>query len=175
MPPTTIRERLEAAVGSLIGLAIVGAVGRLALGQGSELSLLIAPLGAAAVLLFAVPESPLARPWPVLGGNFISAMIGVACAKLIADVTLATAVACALAIAAMMLADCLHPPGGAVALTAVLGGPAIQGMGFGFALWPVAIATTLLLLSSMAFKKFRQQPQPVRVASGEAAFRQPIN
>lgn len=154
-----IWDRFQAAIGSLIGLAIVGAVGRLALGSGTELTLLIAPLGAAAVLLFAVPDSPLAKAWPVLGGNVVSALVGVACAKAIPDVTAATALACGLAIAAMILANCLHPPGGAVALTAVLGGPAIQSMGFGFAVWPVGVGTALLLLSALVFKKLQRLPQ----------------
>ena len=156
MSALALWDRLQGSLGALIGLAIVGTVGKLALGSGTELTLLIAPLGAAAVLLFAVPESPLARPWPVMGGNMISACIGVACAKLIPDVTMATALACGLAIAAMMLANCLHPPGGAVALTAVLGGPAIKSMGFGFVLWPVGVSALLLLGSALALRQLRR-------------------
>ena len=40
---------------------------------------MVAPLGASAVLVFAVPSSPLAQPWAVLGGNTVSALIGIAC------------------------------------------------------------------------------------------------
>lgn len=160
MSSLAIWDRLHGSLGALIGLAIVGGVGRLAVGAGDELTLLIAPLGAAAVLLFAVPDSPLARPWPVIGGNVISAVVGVACAKAIPDVTLAVALACGLATAAMLLAGCLHPPGGAVALTAVLGGPAIKSMGFGFALWPVGVSAFLLLGSALALGQLRRLLTP---------------
>jgi CBS domain-containing membrane protein len=37
----------------------------------------IAPMGASAVLLFGVPSSPLAQPWSIVGGNVLSALIGV--------------------------------------------------------------------------------------------------
>jgi CBS domain-containing membrane protein len=34
-------------------------------------------VGASAVLVFAVPNSPLAQPWAVVGGNTVSALVGV--------------------------------------------------------------------------------------------------
>src|SRR5450830_1606221 len=81
---------------------------------------LIAPMGASAVLLFAVPASPLAQPWSIIGGNLVSALVGVSYAKLVAEPALAAALAIALAIACMFALRCIHPPSGAVALTAVL-------------------------------------------------------
>ncbi len=156
MSALALFDRLQSAIGALIGLVVVGVVGNVAVGSGDDLPLLIAPLGAAAVLLFAVPQSPLARPWPVVGGNVISAFIGVGCAKLIPDVTLGAAAACSLAIAAMTLANCLHPPGGAVALTAVLGGPVIKSLGFGFVLWPVGVSAVLLLTCAMLLGRARR-------------------
>ncbi|MFG3757464.1 HPP family protein, partial [Klebsiella pneumoniae] len=75
--------------------------------------LLVASIGASAVLLFAVPASPLAQPWPIIGGNSVSALVGIVVARAIGDPLLAAAVAAALAIAVMSLARCLHPPGGA--------------------------------------------------------------
>ncbi|UUZ55438.1 HPP family protein [Massilia sp. H-1] len=50
---------------------------------------LIAPMGASAVLLFCLPASPLAQPWAVIGGNLVSALVGVACARLLPDPLLA--------------------------------------------------------------------------------------
>jgi len=145
-------QQLRPGIGALIGLLITGYVSQLAIGQSAaELPLLIAPMGAAAVILFAVPHSPLAKPWSVLGGNTLSAFVGVASASLIADPVAASAVACGAAIGLMILTGCLHPPGGAVALTAVLGGPTIHSMGFGFALWPVALNSFLLLSAALAF------------------------
>ena len=53
----------------------------------------------------------------------------------------------------MISLGCLHPPGGAVALTAVIGGPSIHAMGYGFAIWPVAVNSLLLLAAALAFNR----------------------
>lgn len=156
---STFLEQAWAGLGALIGLLLVGIIGRLALGNGSELPFLIAPMGAAAVLLFAVPHSPLAKAWPVIGGNTLSALVGVCCANLIADPLFAASIACGLSIALMMMAGCLHPPGGAVSLTAVLGGPSVQSIGFGFAIWPVAISALVLFATAALFSRGRQRLQ----------------
>ena len=120
----------------------------------------IAPMGASAVLLFAVPASPLAQPWSLVGGNLVSALIGVTCAAHIDDVATAASLAASLAIAAMFALRCLHPPSGAVALTAVLGGPAIKALGYHFVLWPVAVDTLLLLLAALLFNVSARRRYP---------------
>tara|TARA_R110000868_G_scaffold409835_1_gene696210 strand:+ start:1341 stop:1697 length:357 start_codon:yes stop_codon:yes gene_type:complete len=80
-----------------------------------DLPIIVAPLGASAVLVFAVPSSPLAQPWAVVGGNTISTLIGVWAFNLFPDITLAAGVAVGGAILVMSLLRCLHPPGGAAA------------------------------------------------------------
>ena len=122
----------------------------------------VAPMGASAVLLFAVPSSPLAQPWSIVGGNLVSALIGVTCAARIPDVALAAGVASALAIGAMFALRCLHPPSGAVALTAILGGPAVAALGYRFVLWPVAIDSLLLLLAALVFNGAARRRYPHR-------------
>ncbi|KQU81653.1 MULTISPECIES: HPP family protein [unclassified Rhizobacter] len=145
------RERFRAVVGALLGIALTGLISAVML-QGSPAAIaLIAPMGASAVLLFAVPASPLAQPWSLLGGNIVSAVIGVACAGWIDAPVLAAALAICLAIAAMFALRCLHPPSGAVALTAVLGGPAVHAAGYGFVLVPVALNSLLLLGVALLF------------------------
>lgn len=119
------RERWRAMAGALLGVLFTAGVSRwLASTElvGGPLvgAWLLAPLGASAVLVFAAPASPLAQPWSVLGGNAVSALVGVACALAVPDVVLAGALAVALAIATMFALRCLHPPGGAMALSAVL-------------------------------------------------------
>lgn len=158
--PVSPAERLRACCGALIGLLVTGFVSRFALGGTADLPLLIAPMGASAVLLFAVPASPLAQPWSILGGNTVSALVGVACARLVPDPAAAAALGGAAAIGAMMALRCLHPPGGAVALTAVLGGPAIQAAGFGFALWPVGLNSLLLLITALVFNNLTGRRYP---------------
>lgn len=111
-------------------------------------------MGASAVLLFAVPHGQLSQPWPVLGGHLISAFIGVACAKWIPNLTLAAPVAVALAIGAMHYLRCIHPPGGATALTAVIGGPALRALGFHYVVTPVLLDTLAILLVAVLFNGF---------------------
>ena len=120
----------------------------------------IAPMGASAVLLFAVPSSPLAQPWAIFGGNLCAALIGVTCAAHVADVALAASLAVSLAIGAMFALRCLHPPSGAVALTAVLGGPAIKALGYTFVLWPVAFDSLLLLMAALLFNVSARRRYP---------------
>ena len=97
----TLRERLLACIGATIGIALTGVISGLAMGGGPHVALLVAPMGASAVLLFAVPASPLAQPWSIIGGNSISALVGVTVAHFIHDPVFASGLAVALAIAAM--------------------------------------------------------------------------
>lgn len=150
-PPTTPTRIAQSFLGSVTGIFLAGFVMHVWLGHGAGLPLLIAAIGASAVLLFAVPASPLAQPWAIVGGNTISALVGIACQKLIGDPAYAACIAVAGAIAVMSLARCLHPPGGAVALTTVIGGPAVTAAGWSFALVPVAANSALLLAIGWLF------------------------
>ena len=151
-PGSTDRfEKMRACTGALFGLVLCGSFSFLIFGNTPGAVWLIAPMGATAVLLFAVPASPLAQPWSIMGGNIIAALIGVTCAKLIGTPLLAAAIAGAVAIGAMFAMRCLHPPSGAVALTAVLGGPAVQAMGYEFVIFPVAINSLLMLATALFF------------------------
>lgn len=152
-------DRMKAASGAIGGIAITGLLCGLMLGNGLAHPLLVAPMGASAVLLFAVPASPLAQPWPVLGGNVISALVGIAVGHIIPNPTIAAAFAVGAAIAIMSLLRCLHPPGGAVALSAVLGagGPAGDYM---FALVPVGLNTLLLLVVAILFHRLAGHSYP---------------
>ena len=145
-------------VGVGLGLLCTDWLSRHALGTSSVW--FIAPMGASAVLLFAVPASPLAQPWSIIGGNVLSALIGVACHQWLGSTGLAAAVAGTGAVATMFALRCLHPPGGAVALTAVLGGPAIHQLGFGFALWPVAADSAVMLALALLFNNAMGRSYP---------------
>jgi len=157
--PVSKRERLRTAAGALVGILATGLVCRASV-PAEALPILIAPMGASAVLLFAVPASPLAQPWSILGGNLVAALVGVTAAEWIADPYVAAACAIGVAIALMMLLRCLHPPSGAVALTAVLGGPAVRALGYGFVLWPVAANSLLLLATALLFNNLTGRTYP---------------
>lgn len=161
-------KRIRSCLGALFGVAFTGWVAHVVLGRNTETPLLVAPMGASAVLLFAVPESPLAQPWSIMGGNICAAIVGVACAQLIGTPVVAAATAVALAISVMLAFRCVHPPSGAVALTAVLGGPAIHELGYRFVLIPIALQSAALLTAALAFHVTMGHRYP-RSHGGEAS------
>jgi CBS domain-containing membrane protein len=144
-------ERLRSCLGALVGIAFTGGAMHVLLGSAASIPLLVAPMGASAVLLFAVPASPLAQPWSIIGGNLVSATVGVACASWIADPVGAAALAVALAICAMFALRCVHPPSGAVALTAVLGGPTVHALGYRFVAEPIFVQSVALLGAALVY------------------------
>ncbi|MCX7250059.1 MAG: HPP family protein [Burkholderiales bacterium] len=162
--PMGQREFWLGSLGIGLGLWLTGWLSQQALGGMNPW--FIAPMGASAVLLFLLPASPLAQPWSILGGNLVSALIGVSCAQLLGHGVAVAALAGALAAAAMLALRCLHPPGGAVALTAVLGSPSIHLLGYGFAFWPVGINSGFMLLVALLFNNLSGHRYPHRGGAG---------
>ena len=155
---TSVKESCYGALGAFVGL--FGTAFVCQWGLGLNVHWLIAPMGASAVLLFAAPASPLAQPWSILVGNGVSALMGVLSAQLIPDMALASAAAVMLAIAAMFLTRSLHPPGGAVALTAVIGGEGIRQLGVGYVLLPVLLNSLLLLMLALLYNRLLGRRYP---------------
>ncbi|MFA9441704.1 HPP family protein [Uliginosibacterium sp. sgz301328] len=160
------REMVVACMGATLGLMVTEWIGRHGLGTTSPW--FIAPLGASAVLLFGVPASPLAQPWSIVGGNLVAAIIGVTVAKVVPDPGLAAGLAAGLAIAVMFKLRCLHPPSGAVALTAVLGGPAVTDLGYQFVLHPVLLDSVALAALAIVFNNLAGRRYPHHLAPGES-------
>jgi len=161
VPPA---ERTRAVAGALVGLLVTALLSDL-LSAAGGVPALVAPMGASAVLLFCVPASPLAQPWSVIGGNTVSALIGVMVSHLVHDPVLGAPLAGACAILVMFLLRCLHPPSGAVALTVVLGGPAVHAAGFSFAFLPVCLNSTLIVLAALVFNNLTGRRYPHTQAS----------
>lgn len=141
-------EKLRSSLAAFAAILAVGYLSSLFI-EGTGLVVLVASIGASAVLLFAVPHSPLTQPWPLVGGTLISAFIGVACATFVTDHWLAGALAVSLSILVMHATHSLHPPGGAIALLAVLGGESIRAEGFWFVLVPVGLNVLLVLAAAL--------------------------
>ncbi len=154
-----VKERVLSGVGALCGLAISSLISWYVL-DGIN-AWYIAPMGASSVLLFAVPNSPLAQPWNVIIGNILAGVIGVTCTQLLADSTTAFSLAVGFAIFMMMTTDSLHPPSGAVAITAVLGGDAVHRLGFHFILYPVLLNSILLLVFAVFFNRLIGRHYPL--------------
>ena len=157
------KDRVLCGLGALIGLAISSLISWHVLGGFN--AWYIAPMGASSVLLFAVPASPLAQPWNVVIGNIIAGVIGVSCALFIAEPTLAFSLAVALTIFLMMSTDSLHPPSGAVAITAVMGGESIHQLGYAFVFYPVLLNSILLLIVAVIYNRMlgKQFPQVAQI------------
>ncbi|MEN3943227.1 HPP family protein [Prosthecobacter sp. SYSU 5D2] len=138
------KEKLISTVGGVLSIFTLILFGRWGL-DGTGGTCVIASMGATAVLLFSVPHGQLSQPWPVIAGHGFSAIIGVLCARYISHQALAGACAVGLAIGLMHQFKCIHPPGGATALIAVIGGPPIHDLGYSFVLFPILINAALMV------------------------------
>ncbi|HSC89281.1 MAG TPA: HPP family protein [Polyangiaceae bacterium] len=132
-----------------MAIAAVVMLSRHFVGEGA--GLLVASMGASAVLLFALPHGPLSQPWAVLAGHGSSAVVGVLCSALIQEPQLAGALAVGASIGLMQLLRCVHPPGGATALSAVIGGSDVHAMGLQYLFTPVLLNAGIILAVAFAF------------------------
>lgn len=154
-------DRVLAGAGAAFGILFAGVVAALVV-RAWPAPLLMAPIGASAVLVFAVPASPLAQPWPVIGGNVLSGLTGLVVAACVPHTLVAAPLAVGGAIVAMSLARCLHPPGGAVALSVVLTAAGGGHAGAWFWLDPVAIDSALLVTAGLLFHRLSGHTYPHR-------------
>ena len=142
----SLKEKLQSGIAAIGGIALVLWISSQFL-DAAALPWVVASMGASAVLLFAVPLGPLSQPWPFIGGHLISGFIGITVVQLLPDsVILASALAVGIAISVMYITRCLHPPGGATALTVVMGGPAVRDLGYQYLLTPVALNLIAMLV-----------------------------
>jgi CBS domain-containing membrane protein len=135
-------------VGAFLGIVAVTLPQQfLHLGSTTNI-MLIGSFGASAVLLYGLPRAELAQPRNLIGGHVISAIAGVSVFKLVgtANLDVAAGLAVATAIALMHATRTLHPPGGATALIAVIGGEKTHALGYGYVAAPVLIGAFLMLV-----------------------------
>ncbi|MHA3979530.1 HPP family protein [Halovulum sp. GXIMD14794] len=154
MPAPARAEFLRAPLGAALG---IGVCALLALALPVKL---VAPLGATAFLIFAVPNAPLAQPWSAIVGNTVAAGAALAVVA-VAPPALAPMLAIGAAILVMMLARALHPPGGAVALLLALD-PSLSASGPAAALLAVSLPTAALVLAGTLFNRATGRVYPFR-------------
>ena len=147
---TSHREKIISGLGGFTSIFCILIITRHFVGP-HDAGLIVASMGASAVLLFAVPHGPLSQPWAVLGGHVLSAIIGVSCYQWIPDLFVAAAVAVGLAITVMYYMRCIHPPGGATALTAVMAGAGVHALGYRYLLTPVLLNVAVILGVALLF------------------------
>jgi CBS-domain-containing membrane protein len=158
-PPASHTEKLVSAAGAFAGILSVYLVSQHFLGNSSVF--LVASMGASAVLLFAVPHGALSQPWSLLGGHVVSALVGATCARFVPEALLAAPLAVGLAVGSMYYLRCIHPPGGATALVAVIGGADVHTLGYAFVAAPVLLNALVMLVIAVAFNAlFRWRMYP---------------
>jgi len=167
-------EKLVSALGGFAGVVSILLITQHFAGTAS--ALIVASMGASTVLLFAVPHGSMSQPWPVLGGHVIAAGVGVTCARVIPQPFLAAGLAVGLAILVMYYLRCIHPPGGAKALAAVMGGEGVHALAYQFVITPVLLNALVILIVAvlfnypLAWRRYpawlasRHQPQPDKTA-----------
>jgi CBS-domain-containing membrane protein len=152
---TSHGEKLISALGAFLGIVAVYWGTRWCFPDGfmhtAGTLIMVTSMGASAVLLFAVPQGALSQPWSVVGGHLLSAFVGVSVQQLIPDQTWTPALAVGLAVGVMHYLRCMHPPGGATALAAVIGGPEIYRLEYYYLLMPILINVTSIMLMAIAF------------------------
>jgi CBS-domain-containing membrane protein len=161
-PGVAVSELIWSWLGSVIGIGICGFFSAVYF-EPRDLTLLIGSFGASAVLVYGAIKSPLAQPRNLIGGHIISGLVGVACYQVFGQtIWIAAALAVSLAIVAMLATKTLHPPGGATALIAVVGGPKIHSLGFLYAFIPAGAGALILLIVALAvnnLSKNRKYPE----------------
>jgi CBS-domain-containing membrane protein len=148
-PGVGITEICWSWLGSTIGVAACGFLSATYF-EPRDLLLIIGSFGASAVLIYAAIKSPLAQPRNLIGGHIVSALVGVACYRLLGGtIWVAAALGVSLAIVAMLLTKTLHPPGGATALIAVIGSKNVHDLGFLYVIFPAGTGAFILLLVAL--------------------------
>ncbi|MGO9611838.1 MAG: HPP family protein [Dissulfurispiraceae bacterium] len=148
-PGVNLAEVFWSWLGSAIGIGLCSYISS-AYFEPEDLVFLIGSFGASAVLVFGAIKSPLAQPRNLIGGHIVSGLIGVACYLFLGrTIWLSAALAVSLSIAAMFVTKTLHPPGGATALIAVIGGQKIHNLGFLYAFVPAGLGALVLLIVAL--------------------------
>ena len=161
-PMVSIKEVFWSWLGAFLGIGAVGYLHYDMLGSQGTI-MLVGSFGATAVLIYGAIRSPLAQPRNVIGGHVISAIVGVLSWQLFSHTPwFAAAFAVSTAIAAMHFTRTLHPPGGATALIAVLGGSKIHVLGYAYVVSPVFSGVFIMLAISLFINnvvKWRKYPE----------------
>lgn len=166
--PVSLAEKVRSGIAGGVAILVLGFVLH-ALPQGPYQIVMLGSIAASAVLLFAVPHSPLAQPWNLVGGHLISSIPGWWFGVWIHDPVLAGAAAVGTAIFLMYYLHCLHPPGAATALTLVLASQQFHPTGELIALYIVAAnALTFLILGLVINNVLPERRYPMQAAAPAA-------
>ncbi len=146
------REQILVALAGLVAIFFTGILSHRLL--AGSMPFMIASMGASSALVFVMAGSPLAQPWPLVGGHLISACIGVGVPYLIPDTVNAAATAAGLSILFMLALRCFHPPGTATALAPILSNHPDKLYDLQYVLTPVVLNVLLLLALTIIINRW---------------------
>ena len=147
-PP--VRSMMVAGIGAFVAITVL-----LYLQAASQFTWLMASFGASCLIVFALPDSPLAQPRNVIGGHVLSAATGIAMAHFIGVTPVSMALAVALAIVLMLWTRTPHPPAGANPIIVMM-----MGSSWSFLLFPVLFGAVVLVGVACAMHKLNHQTYP---------------
>ncbi len=150
------RSELLVSIGGAFVATLIASFFSSTLLEAEQMPMILASTGASAILIFGLPHVEVSQPWNLVGGHVVSALVGVTCYKLIGNDILASSTAIAVAMLLMHGLRCMHPPGGATAITAVIGGGNVHELGYAFVMVPVFFNAIILLSIAMAAGSLRQ-------------------
>ena len=108
--------------------------------------LLMAPFGATSVVIFSFPDSPLAQPRNVIGGNLLGALVSLIFLHFLGSSPVTMAMAVSTSIALMQLTGTVHPASGGIALVVMMTKPNWQ-----FLISPTLEGSIILVLCAVIF------------------------
>ena len=146
-------------VGGFLGILMIEQIGRL-IDFGDQASLfLIGSFGASAVLAYGAPQAPFSQPRNIIGGHCVSALVGVTVFFFLGNEGMfACPLAVSLAIVAMQLTGTVHPPGGATALIAVIGGSTVHQLGYWYVICPVGLGACIMVVVAILVNNLSGDP-----------------
>ena len=160
------KEQFWSFIGAFFGIGIISFIQSFYFTKFENI-FLIGSFGASSVLIFGAIQSPLAQPRSFIGGQLISAFIGVSVLKFMPDIIWINApLVVATSIIVMQITKTLHPPGGATALIAIIGTEKIKALGYFYIISPVLSGSLILLIIALIFNnitKHRKYPTNSRL------------
>ena len=136
---------LWSALGAVVAIGLTGW-----LSHASGVPWLMAPFGASCVLVFGLPDSPLAQPRAVIGGHLVATAVGLVAGAWLGQGWLAAALAVGLALALMQLTRTVHAPAGADPLVVMAAHAPV-----GYLCSPVLAGAVVIVLTAWCVNNLR--------------------